>query len=145
MRTLLLISALALCSTAQADVPAQAAAEIDKINADWGIAMQKGDVDTEVAPYAQDAVFCGQTGKCFSGLAAITDMMRAAMTKSGPLRSAKAQTTKRVEDHGYIYEWGRATMVTGAGKTVAGGYFTIWAKQPDGHWKIFRNIVLPRD
>ena len=34
-------------------------------------------------------------------------------------------------------------MVSGAGKTVAGGYFTIWVKQPDGHWKIFRNIVLP--
>jgi hypothetical protein len=34
-------------------------------------------------------------------------------------------------------------MITGTGKTLAGGYFTLWVKQPDGHWKIFRNIVLP--
>ena len=143
IRMLLLCVSLACVPAAQAAVPNQAATDIEKANRDWGTAMQRGDADTVVAAYAPDAVFCTRDGRCFSGFAAIADMTRAAMTKNGPMQSAEAHTTKRVEDHGYIYEWGQATMVIGAGKTVAGGYFTIWCKQPDGHWKIFRNIVLP--
>ena len=143
LRVLLLCASLACLSAAQAAVPDQAATDIEKVNRDWGTAMQKGDADTVLAAYAPDAVFCKTDGACFTGFAAIADMTRAAMTQNGPMKSAEAHTTRRVEDHGYIYEWGQATMVTGAGKKVAGSYFTIWVKQPDGHWKIFRNIVLP--
>ena len=143
MRMLLFCTALLCLTSAQAEVPAQAATDIEKVNRDWGTAMVKGDADTVAAAYAPDAVFCKRDGTCFSGHPAILDMTKAALAKGGPMKSAEAHTTRRVEDHGYIYEWGRAQMVTGAGKTVAGGYFTIWVKQPDGHWKIFRNIVLP--
>jgi len=48
-----------------------------------------------------------------------------------------------VEDRGYIYEWGQAKIVDAEGAANGGSYFTIWKRQPDGHWKIFRNIVLP--
>ena len=145
MRIPALFVAIALlsASTAQAAVPTQAALDIDKANADWGLAMQKGDPAGVVAAYAPDAVFCSRDGKCFSGFAAIAEMTKASLARKGPMQSAEAHTTRRVEDHGYIYEWGQAKMVDAAGKTVAGGYFTIWAKQPDGHWKIFRNIVMP--
>ena len=152
MRIPALFVAIALlsASTAQAAVPTQAALDIDKANADWGLAMQKGDPAGVVAAYAPDAVFCSRDGKCFSGFAAIAAWMvasgataMASLARKGPMQSAEAHTTRRVEDHGYIYEWGQAKMVDAAGKTVAGGYFTIWAKQPDGHWKIFRNIVMP--
>ncbi|HSC46633.1 MAG TPA: nuclear transport factor 2 family protein [Gammaproteobacteria bacterium] len=143
MRTLLFYAALLCLNTAQAAVPPQAATDIDAANRDWGTAMVKGDADTVAAAYAPDAVFCKRDGTCYSGYPAILDMTRAALTKGGPMKSAEAHSTRRVEDHGYIYEWGQARMVTGASKTVAGGYFTIWVKQPDGHWKIFRNLVLP--
>lgn len=143
MRILLFCTVLLAFTSAQADVPPQAAAEIEKVNRDWSTAMVQGDAATVAGAYAPDAVFCKRDGQCYSGYAAILDMTKAAMVKNGPMQSAQAHSTRRVEDRGYIYEWGQAEMVSGAGKTVAGGYFTIWVKQPDGHWKIFRNIVLP--
>jgi len=143
MRALLFCSALACLTAAHAEVPPQAAAEITQVNQDWGTAMVKGDAATVAAAYAPDAVFCTRDGKCFSGYPAILDLTRAALAKNGPMKSAEAHTTQRVEDHGYIYEWGQATETTAKGEIRAGGYFTIWKRQPDGHWKIFRNIVLP--
>lgn len=142
-RTLLFLCALAFLGAAEAALPPVAAADIAKANADWGSAMEKGDAATVAAAYAPDAVFCTQDGKCYSGHQAILDMTKGALAAHGPAKHAEAHTTRTVEDHGYIYEWGRAEIVTGAGKTVAGGYFTVWCKQPDGHWMIFRNLVMP--
>lgn len=142
-RTLLCVSALACIPAAWAEVPAEAKAEIARINADWGPAMQKGDADTIVATYAPDAVFCSGDGKCYSGFDNITVMTKARLAAHGPAKRATAHTTQMVEDHGFIYEWGQAEIVSAEGVTRGGGYFTIWRKQPDGRWKIFRNIVLP--
>ncbi len=142
-RALFLCAAMACVTAAQAAVPPQAATDIDAANRDWGTAMVKGDAATIVAAYGPDAVFCKQDGTCYTGYAAILDMTKAALAKNGPMKRAEAHTTRQVEDHGFIYEWGQARMVSGAGKTVAGSYFTIWKQQTDGHWKIFRNIVLP--
>ena len=141
--TLLFSFALACLPAAQAAAPAQAKAEIEKINADWGPAMQRGDADTILAAYAADAVFCTGDGKCYSGFDAIAAMTRARLAAHGPAKSATAHTTQLVEDRGFIYEWGRAEIVSAAGASNGGSYFTIWREQPDGHWKIFRNIVLP--
>jgi len=143
LRALILCLGLFALTAAQAAVPGPAKAEIEKINQDWGPAMQKGDADTVVAAYGPDAVFCTAGGKCYSGLDAITAMTRAVLAAHGPAKSAAAHTTRLVEDRGYIYEWGQAKIVDAAGAARGGSYFTIWKQQPDGHWKIFRNIVLP--
>lgn len=142
-RALLFATALACVPTAQAAVPAAARAEIEKFNADWGPAMQKGDADTVMAPYAPDAVFCTGDGKCYTGFDAITAMTKARFAAHGPAKSAEARSMQMVEDRGFIYEWGRAKIVNAKGESNGGSYFTIWQKQPGGHWKIFRNIVLP--
>lgn len=143
MRALVLASALLSLGTAQAAVPDSAKTEIEKINEDWGPAMQKGDADTVAAAYGPDAVFCTSSGKCYSGFDAIAAMTKAALAAHGPAKSAAAHTTRMVEDRGYIYEWGRAKIVNAQGLANGGSYFTIWKQQPDGHWRIFRNIVLP--
>lgn len=143
IRTLLFLFALAFLGPAEAALPPGAAADIAKANADWGTAMEKGDAITAAAAYAADAVFCTNDGKCYTGHQAILDMTKEALAARGPAIHAEAHSTRTVEDHGYIYEWGWAKIVTGAGKTVAGGYFTVWCKQPDGHWMIFRNLVMP--
>ena len=142
-RALLCVSTLACIPAAWAEVPAEAKAEIARINADWGPAMQKGDADTIMAAYAPDAVFCSGDGKCYSGFDNITAMTKARLAAHGPAKRAAAHTTQMVEDHGFIYEWGQAEIVSAEGVTRGGGYFTIWRRQPDGRWKIFRNIVLP--
>ena len=142
-RVLLFASALACAAAVQAEVPPEARAEIEKINADWGPAMQKGDSDTVAAAYASDAVFCTGGGKCYSGFDDIAAMTKARFAAHGPAKSAVAHTTRMLEDRGFIYEWGRARIVDAKGVSNGGSYFTIWQRQPDGHWKIFRNIVLP--
>ena len=143
LRALILCASLISLTAAQAAVPGPAKAEIGKFNSDWGPAMEKGDTDAVVAAYGPDAVFCSAGGKCYSGLDAITAMTRAAIAARGPAKSATAHTTRMVEDRGYIYEWGQAKIVNAQGAANGGSYFTIWKQQPDGHWKIFRNIVLP--
>jgi|HubBroStandDraft_5_1064220.scaffolds.fasta_scaffold384644_2 uncharacterized protein (TIGR02246 family) len=142
-RALLFVSACACVHAAWAAVPADAETGIGRINADWGPAMQNGDADTILAAYAPDAVFCSGDGRCYSGLENIAAMTRARLAAHGPAKHATAHTTQMVQDHGFIYEWGQAEIVSAEGKTSGGGYFTIWRKQRDGHWKIFRNIVLP--
>ena len=143
MRALVLAAGLLSLGTAQAAVPGSAKTEIEKLNQEWGPAMQQGDVATIVAAYGPDAVFCSGGGKCYSGLDAITAMTRASLASHGPAKDAMAHTTQMLEDRGYIYEWGRARIVDAKGVANGGSYFTIWKLQPDGHWKIFRNIVLP--
>jgi uncharacterized protein (TIGR02246 family) len=142
-RALLFVSAFSSIPAAWAEVPADAKAEIGKINADWGPAMQKGDADTIVAAYAPDAVFCSGDGRCYSGFKNIAAMTRARLAAHGAAKRATAHTTQLVEDRGFVYEWGQAEIVGATGVANAGSYFTIWRKQRDGHWKIFRNIVLP--
>lgn len=142
LRPLLLFSALLLMSAAHAAIPAAARADIAKANADWSTAMVKGDAVTAVAAYAPDAVFCTAGGTCITGHDAILAMTQQRFSEKGLPKSATAHSTGMVEDRGYIYEWGQAQFTPASGKTVGGGYLTVWQRQPDGHWLILRNLVL---
>jgi ketosteroid isomerase-like protein len=134
---------LGLSAAAQADVPAGAAADIDKGNHDWSVAMVQADPKLAADAYATDAVFCDAKGSCTTGHDAIQAMTAARLAKSGAAKSAEAHSTQRIEDQGLIYEWGEASLVTAQGEQRGGRFFTVWQRQPDGHWKIFRNLVLP--
>jgi uncharacterized protein (TIGR02246 family) len=141
--TLLSILYLGVAVTAQADVPADAAKDIDAANRDWGIAMVRGDARLAADAYAPDGVFCDTQGVCTTGHDAIEAMTAARLAKGGAAKSAEAHTLRRIEDQGLVYEWGEATLVSAQGRSGGGRYFTVWQRQPDGHWKIFRNLVLP--
>ena len=141
--TFTLILSLGLAQTARADVPADAAKDIDGANRDWGVAMVRGDAKLVADAYAPDGVFCDSKGACTTGHDAIESKAAAQIAKGGTAKSAEAHTLRRIEDQGFVYEWGEATFVTAGGKTGGGRYFTVWQRQPDGHWKIFRNLVLP--
>lgn len=136
---------LLLCSSAcaaQAGVPSGAAADIDKANHDWSTAMVQGDARLAADAYAPDAVFCDLKGLCTHGHDAIEKMTVERLAK-GTVKSADARSTRRIEDGGLIYEWGEAKIVGAQGEARGGRYFTVWQRQPDGHWKIIRNLVLP--
>ena len=141
--TLLLILSLTVAGRAQADVPADAAKDIDGANRDWGVAMVKADAKLAADAYAPDGVFCDTRGVCTTGHDAIEAMTAARLAKGGAMKSAEAHTLRRIEDRGLVYEWGEATLVDAQGKSAGGRYFTVWQRQPDGRWKIFRNLVLP--
>ncbi len=141
--TLLLTLSLGFAAAARADIPADAAKDIDAANRDWGVAMVRGDAKLAADAYAPDGVFCDTQGVCTTGHDAIEAMIAARIAKSGAMKDAEAHTLMRIQDHGLVYEWGEATLVSADGKTGGGRYFTVWQRQQDGHWKIFRNLVLP--
>jgi uncharacterized protein (TIGR02246 family) len=139
----LLLPALLFASTAHAAIPAGARADIAKVNADWSTAMMKGDAAAVAAAYAKGAVFCDATGQCITGHDAILGMTAQRFKERGLPKRAAAHTTAMVEDRGYVYEWGKAELVSASGEAAGGGYLTVWQQQPDGHWLIVRNLVLP--
>ena len=44
----------------------------------------------------------------------------------------------------YVYEWGEATAKFTGGKSIVDRYLTVWQEQPDGTWKVIRNLVIPK-
>jgi len=139
----LLILFLTLAGKARADVPADAARDIDGANRDWSVAVVQGDVKREADAYAANAVFCDAQGLCTTGHDRIQQMMAQRLLQGGSPKSADAHSLRRLEDRGLVYEWGEAKLLTAQGDARGGRYFTIWQRQPDGHWKIIRNLVLP--
>ena len=142
-----LFLAAALLTAAQADPVAAARPSIDKANADWLPALQAGDADRLVAPYDEKGVFILSDGREIAGKAAIREMYAAGAHSGrkvigGALRSdgLAAAAPDRV------YEWGHADVtVTGKNgieRSQKGAYLTVWQLQPDGAWRIIRNLVF---
>jgi len=50
-----------------------------------------------------------------------------------------------VQQGSFVYEWGRAEASFANGNNVVDRYLTVWHRQSDGSWKIFRNMVIPDD
>lgn len=112
-------------------------------NQAWTSGMKRGDAAKIAATYAADALDCGATGTCLKGRAAIAQAMAARIAKMGRAASASVMSLGSVERGEFVYEWGSATAVFADGKKLEGPYLTVWEKQKDGSWKIFRNMALP--
>jgi uncharacterized protein (TIGR02246 family) len=119
---------------------------IQTANSDWSAAMKTGDAATIAAPYLDDAVFVGPGGSCTRGKAAIEAMYRERFSKSGKALSTRIEPHRVAADGALAYEWGYGeitSLANGKPATRGGPYLTVWARQPDGEWKILRNVVLP--
>jgi ketosteroid isomerase-like protein len=137
---LLPVSALAQTSP----VSASARAGIDAGNQAWVDGVKSGDVARILATYAPGSVDCSPNGKCFIGLAQIGKHMKAQMAASGRPRSAAAHSWGAVQHGNLACEWGHAEADFDHVGPVVDTYLTVWQKQPDGSWKIFRNLVMPK-
>jgi len=116
---------------------------INEGNQAWVSGMKSGNVAKIAATYAADALDCGATGECLKGRAAIESAMKARAAKTGRAASASVMSLGSVQRGNFVYEWGSATAAFADGKKIEGPYLTVWEKQKDGSWKIFRNIALP--
>ena len=119
---------------------------IEKANSEWGVAMKAGETASIAAPYLDDAVFVGPDGSCARGKAAIEAMYRERFTKRGEALATRIEPHRVAVDGALAYEWGYGevtTMAEGKPATRGGPYLTVWSRQPDGDWKILRNVVLP--
>ena len=132
-------SMLASCQTA-AISPWNA---INAGNQAWIDGVKAGDVKRIAATYAEDAVDCQTTGECIRGRAQIEQQMTTQLASLGRARSAAVKTSGSTEQGSFVYEWGQAEATFEGGNKLVERYLTAWHKEPDGTWKIFRNMVIP--
>jgi ketosteroid isomerase-like protein len=136
-----LVSA-AIFSPGQAPT-ASARIAIDAGNQAWIDGVKAGDIKRIAATYTEDAVDCGRTGECIRGRVQIERHMTTQLESLGRARSATVKTQGSTEQGNFVYEWGEAEASYSGGKRLVESYLTDWQEQPDGTWKIFRNMVIP--
>ncbi len=111
-------------------------------NQDWIDGLKAGNADRIVSSYSQDSVFCSATGDCVKGPTAIAVLYREVILKFGRATNAFVRSGGLHVDHDLAYESGEAEAHFPTGAVRKGRYSTVWKLQPDGHWKIFRNLSL---
>jgi len=119
---------------------------IKKANTDFEVAMTKADTATIAEPYTPDAVFVSPDGTATNGRARIEQLYRDRFAKSGPAVEARIESEELMLGGNLAYERGRGELTRlENGKRVSdwARFLTIWQRQADGDWKIFRNVVLP--
>ncbi|HEV8363805.1 MAG TPA: SgcJ/EcaC family oxidoreductase [Gemmatimonadaceae bacterium] len=130
-------------ATAAAD-PAAVRAAIDAANATATEALNKGDVETWLTLYKSDAVVLPPNQPAWRG----TDGMRAgaqAMLKELTISGAAFSVEDIKTSGDFAVETGAYTMTMTpkkGGKAIndKGKYIVVWERQPDGSWKITRDI-----
>jgi ketosteroid isomerase-like protein len=96
-----------------------------------------------IATYAEHSVDCGPAGACIEGRAAIGQHMKANLAQFGRATSASVSSWGSTQTGDFVYEWGQAQATFPTGKKITDKYLTVWQRQPNGSWKIFRNLVIP--
>lgn len=143
---MLMVMALSLgCSTCRAQdkpIDSDARRQIDAGNQQWVDAMKQGNVALLVPGNTESAVDCSPAGDCIRASVAI-EHAKEEMAKSGKADSASVNSVGSVQQGRYVYEWGEAKAHFPNGKNIVDRYLTVWQKQPDGSWKVFRNLVIP--
>ena len=117
---------------------------IDQATAKYVDAVTRGDSIGIVATYADDAVFMSSGEPAHRGRGEIGATV-AKFVQSGTKVSDYKQNTASVDVAGdYAIETGsyEITMTPKGGKLIhdKGKYLTVWKKQADGSWKIYRDI-----
>lgn len=140
---LLLFILIAGASWAQTGMTDDLQAAVTAGNQAWVDGMQNGDANAIGAAYAIGAVSCGINGDCVSGRGAIEQQFRSRVASSGRARSASLTTSSIVRDRDLAYEWGFTEARFASGNVLRQRYLSVWQRQPDGAWKILRNLALP--
>lgn len=139
----LLLLCCVTCLAQSKPIDSDARQQIDAGNQQWIDAMKQGDVALLVPGNTIDAVDCGPRGACITGRAALAEHMKQEMAKLGKADSASVTSQGSVQQGRYVYEWGEAKAHFPNGKAIMDRYLTVWQKQSDGTWKVFRNLVIP--
>ena len=117
--------------------------DIDAGNEAWVDGLKSGDAVHIVSCYAPDSVDCNADGDCVKGPDATAAHYAAILEKSGRATSGFVRSETLNVDHDLAYESGYAEAHFSNGAVRKGRFSTVWKRQADGHWKIFRNLSLP--
>jgi ketosteroid isomerase-like protein len=143
MVTFLLLG-FSTCFAQSKPIESDARRQIDAGNQAWIDGVNQGNVGLITATYTLDAVDCSAEGDCIRGRSAIEEHMKEEMAKLGRAKSASVTSIGSVQRGRFVYEWGQAEANFPNGRKVVDQYLTVWREEPDGKWKILRNLVIPR-
>jgi uncharacterized protein (TIGR02246 family) len=133
-------------TTASGDA-AEVRRAIEAGNATWEKAFRTLDAAAIASTFDGEGVNIGVDGACTKGRSAIEEMMRSYLERSGPAKSTRVIIGDIVLDGDLAYEWGHSEFhfagKPGGPKARIGRYLAVWKHQPDGGWKLFRNLGLP--
>jgi uncharacterized protein (TIGR02246 family) len=128
------------------EIFAEAKRAIDKGNAEWIEAWEKGDPEMLAAIFTDDAVMLSQGGTVFKGRQQILERQKAAMQSVTRPVKVSVITVKIWLDGHTAYETGKYKYeYTEKGKptTEEGRYVTTWKRQSDGSWKLSMDMAVP--
>ena len=118
---------------------------IDKANAEFAAAMNKGDVVTAMRVYADDAKLLPPNSPAVSGKANIQGFWEGAAQALGIKHVSMNTVAVEFIDDTAI-EQGEYTLDLAAGEDK-GKFVVVWKRQPDGSWKwhldIFNSDLAP--
>ncbi len=118
-------------------------ASVEAGNQGWVDGLKAGDAKPIAAAYDDEGLDCTGAGECLKGRAAVEAHYAERIAKLGRATWAEVRSKQTVRDGDYAYEWGEAEARFAGGKKIEGRYLTVWRRQKDGTWKIFRNVPLP--
>ena len=131
------------CACVAADLPANLRKDIDAGNQAWVDGLKAGDANRIVSGYSQDSVNCDAAGDCVKGPAAVAAQYKEVIARFGRATSGFVRSETLHVDQDLAYESGYAEAHFPDGAVRKGRFSTVWKRQDDGHWKIFRNLSLP--
>jgi uncharacterized protein (TIGR02246 family) len=128
------------------EIYAEAKRAIDKGNAQWVEAWEKGDPETVAALFTDDAVMLSQRGKVFKGRQQIFERQKEAIQSVTRPIKVSVITVRIWLDGDTAYETGKYKYeYTEKGKlaTEGGRYVTMWKRQDEGSWKLSMDMAVP--
>ena len=128
------------------EIFAEAKRAIDKSNAEWIEAWEKGDPERIAAIFTDDAVMLSQGGRVFKGRQQILERQKAAMQSVTRPVKVSLVTVKIWLDGTTAYETGKYKYEyaeKGKPITEEGRYVTMWKRQSDGLWKLSMDMAVP--
>ena len=144
----LILLSVVLCSTAcfaqSRGIDPDARKQIDAGNQQWVDAMKQGNPALLAPGNAEGAVDCNSEGQCLEGRPALEQQAKEQLATLGKADTASVLSVGSVQQGRYVYEWGEARAHFPSGKNIVDRYLTVWQKQKDGSWKVFRNMVIPK-
>ena len=120
----------------------EARAAIEAANAKFSEAFARGDAKALAAMYTPDAIAFPPDSEMIRGNEAIGAFWKA--NRDSGVQSAVLTTIDVGRSGDVAYEVGTVALtIHGAGKeatTAAAKYVVVWTRQPDGSWKMHRDI-----